>query len=122
MPKPRNAKLYAWVKKYADRIYKKTSAYKSGFIVRRYKSLCGTYEDDGKPRNLARWYKEKWEDVAKIGYPVYRPTRRISKKTPLTKKEIDPKNFRAQAKLKQSYRGDKNLPAFKAKAKQKKRQ
>lgn len=32
----------------------------------------------------------------KKGYPVYRPTKRISKATPLIVQEIDPKNLRKQ--------------------------
>ena len=41
MPTPANPKLYTEVKKYADTIYSKPSAYKSGFIVKTYKQNGG---------------------------------------------------------------------------------
>ena len=38
MPTPTDKKLYARVKKQADTVYSKPSAYKSGYIVKEYKS------------------------------------------------------------------------------------
>ena len=73
----------------ADKIYKKPSAYKSGYIVKTYKSLGGTYRDDKATKNLSRWFKEKWADVGNKEYPVYRPTKRLNKLTPFTVNEID---------------------------------
>jgi hypothetical protein len=115
MPTPVNQDLYNRVKKYADTIYKKPSAYKSGFIVKKYKELGGEYIDDNKPKNLQRWFKEEWKDVGGLEYPVYRPTKRVSKKTPLTPSEIDPTNLKKQIIIKQDIKGDKNLPKFKEK-------
>ncbi len=115
MPTPVNQELYNRVKKYADTIYKKPSAYKSGFIVKKYKELGGEYIDDNKPKNLQRWFKEEWKDVGGLEYPVYRPTKRVSKKTPLTPAEINPTNLKNQISLKQEIKGDKNLPKFKEK-------
>jgi hypothetical protein len=115
MPTPANQTLYNQVKQYADTIYKKPSAYKSGFIVKKYKELGGTYIDDNKPKNLKRWFKEDWKDVGNLDYPVYRPTKRISEKTPLTPSEIKPSNLKKQIKLKQELKGDYNLPEFKSK-------
>jgi len=112
MPKIDNPQLYAKAKREADATYKKPSAFKSGFIVKRYKEMGGTYTEDKKPKNLQRWFKEDWKDVAGLGYPVFRPTRRVSKKTPLTPDEIDPKNLVEQSILKQKLRGNKNLPPF----------
>jgi len=43
---------------------------------------------------------------------VYRPTKRINKKTPLTPDEIDPANLKEQIVLKQKLKGKKNLPSF----------
>lgn len=105
--------LYEKVKKQADMIYKKSSAYKSGYIVKEYKKLGGRYSGK-KPINkgLNRWYKEKWTDVGGQSYPVYRPKKRITKETPLTVSEIDPKNLKEQIKLKQKIKGKKNLPPF----------
>jgi len=115
MPIIDNQKLYDKVKKEADKIYKKPSAYKSGYIVKKYKELGGTYTDDNKPKDLERWFDEKWEDVAGLKYPVYRPTKRISKETPLLAKEIDPYNLMVLSLLKQIIKGDKNLPPFQEK-------
>jgi hypothetical protein len=115
MPIIDNQSLYDKVKLEADEKYKKSSAYKSGWIVKRYKDLGGTYTEDNKPKNLKRWFKEDWKDVANLAYPVFRPTIRINKNTPLTPNEISPSNLAKQSKLKQIYRGEKNLPPFKEK-------
>jgi hypothetical protein len=115
MPTPLDKELYAKAKAEADKIYKKSSAYKSGFIVKLYKKMGGEYAEDGQPHNLQRWYKEHWIDVGNVDYPVYRPTIRINEKTPLTVSEIDKKNLKSQIKLKQEYKGFKNLPPFRAK-------
>jgi hypothetical protein len=131
MPTPKNQKLYNQVKHLADKLYSKSSAYKSGYIVKKYKELGGEYLDDNQPKNLKRWFKEDWEDIghkeylqgrfeSKLGikdakfplYPVYRPTKRVNKKTPLTIQEIKPSNLKDQILLKQLYKGDKNLPPF----------
>lgn len=115
MPIILDQKLYDKVKAEADQRYKKPSAYKSGWIVKTYKERGGEYGDDNQPKNLARWYKEDWEDIGNQAYPVYRPTKRISKKTPLTADEIDPKQAKKQIKLKQIIKGDANLPPFEKK-------
>jgi len=112
MPKPDNLILYNKVKKQSDTVYKKPSAYKSGYIVKTYKELGGTYSDDGKPKNLKRWYSEDWISVGGK-YPTYRPTKRISKMTPLTVSEISKTNLKNQIMLKQKIKGSKNLPPFK---------
>ena len=112
MPKIVDKELYDLVKHKADEIYKKSSAYKSGYIVKKYKELGGRYEDDNEPKNLKRWYQEKWKDIGHKEYPVYRPTLRINKNTPLTINEIDKDNLKKQIKLKQIIKGDKNLKPF----------
>jgi hypothetical protein len=58
-----NPRLYAKAKAKADETYKTHSAYKSGFIVKEYKRLGGKYLEDSKPKDLKRWFKEKWGDV-----------------------------------------------------------
>ena len=115
MPKVIDLDLYNKVKDEADRLYKKSSAYKSGWIVKKYKELGGEYADDNQPQNLKRWFKEEWADVGNKEYPVYRPTKRINEKTPLTIDEIDPSQLKEQIKLKQVIKGDANLPPFKIK-------
>lgn len=112
MPTPIDKRLYERIKRIADEKYDKSSAYKSGFIVKLYKKMGGTYRDDDNPMNLKRWFKEKWTDVGNESYPVYRPTKRISKETPLTVLEIDPENLKEQIALKQKIKG-RNLPPFK---------
>lgn len=108
---PTNQRLYQQVKKRADQVYAVPSAYKSGWIVKTYKSMGGTFENDHRPRSLRRWFKEKWVDIGHKAYPVYRPTRRISKKTPLTVSEIDPRHAKQQIRLKQRLH-EKHLPPF----------
>jgi hypothetical protein len=116
MPIPKDKELYEKVKKEADIIYKKPSAFKSGFIVKKYKELGGEYADDNKPKNLKRWFKEEWRSIGTPEqYPVFRPTKRINKSTPLTPEEINPKNLKEQIKRKQVIKGDKNLTPFKPK-------
>jgi hypothetical protein len=112
MPTPADKSLYERVKKEADKIYDKPSAYKSGYIVKKYKELGGEYLDDKKTRGLKNWFRAKWTDVGNKEYPVYRPTKRVNKDTPLTIDEIDPKNLRDQIALKQIIKGDANLPPF----------
>ena len=112
---PKDTELYEIVKFYVYSIYKKNSAYRSGMIQKMYKQLGGRYVDNGE-RKLARWYQEKWEDVnpdkTESSYPVYRPTKRVTKETPKTSDEIPKKRLEEQAKLKQKIKGKKNLPKF----------
>ena len=93
MEKAKDKKLYERVKK---QIYQKMpihSAYRSAQVIKEYKKRGGEFKDDGKERKLTRWFKEEWKDVnpnkTKDSYPVYRPTIRVSKDTPLTLNEID---------------------------------
>lgn len=108
-----NQELYDKVKLYADQVYKKPSAYKSGFIVKMYKRQGGTYSNDKKEKSLKRWFKEAWQDIGNKSYPVFRPTIRVNEKTPLLESEIDPDQLEKQIKLKQKIKGNQNLPKFK---------
>jgi hypothetical protein len=109
--------LYDAVKAHANKVYDKPSAYKSMYIQKLYKQLNGKYKDDGSERKLSRWMSERWTDAGdkKDGYPVLRPTVRISQDTPLTVDEIDKQDLQKQIKLKQIIKGKKNLPKFKPK-------
>ena len=114
--KPNDPALYEEAKAVVYPRYKKPSAYRSGALVKEYKKLGGTFSDepnDKKP--LKRWFKEEWADVGGLDYPTYRPTKRITKDTPLTASEISPEELAKQAILKQKIKGEKNLPAFKGK-------
>ena len=112
MPIPLDTKLYKKVFREADIVYDKPSAYKSMWIQREYKRRGGIYKEDGKERKLDRWKKEEWRDIGNKDYPVYRPTKRVSKSTPLTVFEIDPNQAKSQIALKQKIKGSKNLPPF----------
>jgi hypothetical protein len=112
MPIVVDTELYDLVKKHADDVYKKSSAYKSGYIVKTYKKLGGRYLDDNEPRNLQRWYQEKWQDIGGREYPVYRPTVRVNQMTPLLVSEISPSVLKKQIKRKQIIKGTKNLEPF----------
>ncbi len=107
--------IYEKAKKEVYAMYTKPSAYRSGMLVKRYKELGGTYSGKKTKMGLTAWFKSKWMDVGGKEYPVYRPTVRVNKATPLTVQEIDPKNLRKQIELKQKIKGKKNLPPFKAK-------
>lgn len=109
-----NPKIYEKAKQIADRTYKTHGAYKSAFLVKKYKELGGEYADDGKPHELTRWLQEKWQDVAGLPYPVYRPTVKVSKETPLTASEISADSLARNAVLKQIYQNEKNVPPFEA--------
>ena len=74
--------IYEKSLKKANEVYgTKSSAYRSAYIVKTYKELGGKI--DSNTTNLERWFKEKWRYVGNKNFPVYRPTKRISKKTPL---------------------------------------
>ncbi len=108
---PINKKLYEKAKAEVYPKYKKPSAYRSGAVVKRYKELGGKFKEDGE-RKLKRWFQEEWKDIGGKDYPVYRPTKRITKDTPLTPSEITPQNLSKQVETKQKIKGEKNLPPF----------
>jgi hypothetical protein len=112
---PLDKELYEEVKRLADEKYKKNSAFKSGWITKTYLSLNGRYSGTKTKDGLTRWFKESWTDVGNQSYPVYRPTKRVSKKTPLTATEISPTQLKKQIALKQKIKGKKNLPKFEPK-------
>lgn len=121
MPIILNPKLYEKAKKIADEKYVKPSAYKSMFLVKTYKDMGGKYQDDGKERKLARWKNEEWADInpnkTKDSYPVYRPTKRMTRDTPLLASEIDPADLKKKSAKKQIIKGESNLEPFKKKGK-----
>lgn len=98
---PNDKELYEKTKKEIYKKYPKHSAYRSGLLVQAYKEA---YEKKHKSKNaysgkknqnegLSRWYSEEWKnDKGGIGYTskssVYRPTKRITKDTPITFSEL----------------------------------
>ena len=105
--KPNDLELYNKVKRYIYNKYPIHSAYRSGLLVKEYKKQYkNIYKNNlaykgKKPikKGLDRWFKEKWvnqrhETGYKYKSDIYRPTKRITKKTPktlyeLTKKQIN---------------------------------
>ena len=118
---PLDKELYEEVKKHINTLYKKPSAYRSGAYVKLSKQLGGRYKEDTTTTSiddfpLARWFAEGWKDVnpdkTKTSYPVYRPTKKVSEKTPKIASEISEQRLKEQAKKKQVIKGQKNLPKF----------
>lgn len=112
---PSDIKLYNKTKKQIYKRIPKHSAYRSGILVQTYKkkfkNKYGTRKspykgnkNETKKKGLSRWFKEKWVNQrGEIGYKykndIYRPSKRISKKTPLTHKELSKKEInRARTK------------------------
>ena len=98
MAKPTNPQLYAKAKAKYSKL--KHSAYKSGLVVKEYKRLGGRYSG-AKPKKtgLSRWFKEDWRTQSgsktyKKKGDVFRPTKRITKKTPATFKELGKKRIK----------------------------
>jgi hypothetical protein len=105
---------------------KRWNAYLSGLLVQEYKRRGGQFKDDDELRrektDLYRWFQENWKNLTPhLEYPVYRPTKRITKKTPLTANEINPVQLQEQIQRKQKIKGSDNLPPFKPKAKPRQR-
>lgn len=92
-PKPINKSLYKKVKKEIFSKYPENSAYRSGLLVKTYKERGGKYIGNKSKSSLNRWFQEDWKNQrGGIGYSktgdVYRPTKKVSKKTPKTFKEL----------------------------------
>ena len=56
-------------------------------------------------KGLSRWFKEKWVNQrGEVGYKyksdIYRPSKRITKKTPKTYKELTKKRIKKARKIK----------------------
>ena len=109
-PVPKDQELYRRIK---ARVYRQNpvhSAYRSAEVVRQYKRA---YKGPGQPyigtrpskTGLSRWFKEDWKsDTGKYGYTskssVYRPTKRITSKTPKTFKELGRKRIQRAKRIK----------------------
>ena len=105
--KPVDIKLYNKTKKYIYKKYPQHSAYRSGNLVKTYKkAFTKKYGSRKQPyigkkhtkKGLKRWFDEKWVNQRKeLGYKykndIYRPSKRITKKTPKTHKELKKKEI-----------------------------
>ena len=106
-PEPSDSKLYEKVKKEIYKQHPKHSAYRSGIVVKTYKERYAKKNGNRKQpykgkrtkkKGLGRWFREKWVNQrGEVGYKykndVYRPSKKITRKTPkthgeLTKREI----------------------------------
>ena len=108
MVEPTDEKLYNTVKKKIYKEQPKHSAYRSGKVVKEYKKrFTKKYGKKKSPykgkqtkkRGLSRWFSEKWVNQrGEIGYKnkndIYRPTFRITKKTPTTHGELSKKQIK----------------------------
>jgi hypothetical protein len=107
MPVPSDCKLYNKIKNQVKKDIPKHSAYRSGIIVKKYKSTFSKKYPRRSPykgkhtqkKGLSRWFKEEWKNQrGDVGYKyksdVYRPTKRITKKTPITFKELSSKRLK----------------------------
>lgn len=127
MPEPVNKQLYEKVKKLANKKFSsKTGIYKSSWIVKKYKELGGKYKGKKPSKTgLSRWYLEDWVDLnrkkngkyekcgrksSKKGkYPICRPSKRITSKTPRTFKEISKKSLKKAKQLKSKIKSRGNV-------------
>ena len=122
MPEPLDKVLYNRIKKEANKQFKSPSGiYRSSWIVREYLRRGGKYAGKKDENSgLSRWFKEKWVDLNRpiqgtsqyencgrdnvdIGkYPLCRPSKRITKDTPKTYKELSQKSIRKAKREKKS--------------------
>ena len=108
MVEPTDEKLYNTVKKKIYKEQPKQSAYRSGKVVKEYKKRFtkkygkrkSPYKGNKtKKRGLSRWFSEKWVNQrGEVGYKnkndIYRPTFRITKKTPTTHDDLSKKQIK----------------------------
>lgn len=106
MPEPTNMKLYNKVKAEIKKKVPKHSAYRSGMIVQEYKRRGGKYRGiKSKKNGLGRWFKESWSTqngnkIYKKKGDIFRPTKRITKKTPITMGELSSNKIKRAMKEK----------------------
>ena len=106
MSKPTDINLYNQIKEKVFKEIPKHSAYRSGILVRRYKEAFlkkhgnnNSYRGNKKEtEGLSRWFKEDWKNQrGQSGYQkkgdIYRPTKKITNKTPATYQELTKKQL-----------------------------
>ena len=112
-PKPRDIFLYEKVKKEIYKKHPKHSAYRSGLLVQKYKKDFKKKYGKKNPyigkktkkKGLKRWFDEEWVNQrGEVGYKfkndIYRPSKRITKKTPITHSELSNKEIKRARKVK----------------------
>ena len=107
MATPKDVKLYERIRK---RLYKRMShsVYRSALLVKEYKTAyklkygsANAYvgKKPTKRSGLKRWLAEEWRNQrGEVGYKyksdVYRPTKRVTTKTPITFNELTKSELR----------------------------
>jgi hypothetical protein len=127
MSEPVNKELYEKAKRMAtEKFTSPTGAYRSMWIVRKYKEIGGTYSGRKSSSKLERWRKEGWIDLnqpnGKGGYercghkntqnnkyPLCRPSKTISKDTPRKYQDINESSIRKANIEKQKIREKGNI-------------
>jgi hypothetical protein len=115
MPDPVDQKMYNRIKEQVKRDIPKHSAYRSGIMVQKYKKAFAKKYGSKSPykgkktstKGLKRWFLEDWRNQAgKIGYhsksDIYRPTKRITKGTPITHGELTKKEKKRARRIKRT--------------------
>lgn len=110
---PKDKPLYNAIKKKLFSKITKNSAYRSALLIKKYKeeykkkhkSNKAYTGKKNKKKGIARWMKEEWRTQdGKKTYSkksdVFRPTKRITKKTPKTFKELGSKRIKKAQKEK----------------------
>jgi hypothetical protein len=114
MPVPRDTGLYERTKNDIYHKIPKHSAYRSGVLVQEYKRrFSQKYGANKSPYigrktekvGLKRWFSEKWVNQrGEVGYrfknDVYRPSKRITQKTPVNYGELSQKQIQKARKTK----------------------
>jgi hypothetical protein len=114
MPNPRDLVLYDRTKHDIYQKIPKHSAYRSGVLVQEYKRrFSQKYGEKKDPyigkktekAGLKRWFSEKWVNPrGEVGYrfknDVYRPSVRITRKTPITYSELSRNQIQKARKTK----------------------
>jgi hypothetical protein len=112
---PVDKQLYNKIKAKVYKRIPKHSAYRSGIVVKEYKEAFKKKYGNKSPyigrkeakQGLTRWFAERWRTQdGKVGYKkkgdVYRPTKRITKDTPKTFKELSKKEIKEAQKEKKT--------------------
>jgi hypothetical protein len=126
MSEPVNKALYEKAKRMAtEKFTSPTGAYRSMWIVRKYKEMGGTYTRRKNSSKLERWRKEMWVDLQrpKKGggyercgepnnsnkYPLCRPSKTISQDTPRKYQDINKTSIEKAKQEKQKIKGSGNI-------------
>jgi len=123
MPTATDPVLYEEAKDFIVSKYKTNSPFRSGAIVKKYKEMYkenhksdNPFTETNHPKNLTRWFDEKWVAVNPTqnmgGKPVFRPTKKVNSRTPQLLQDTASKVLKQQIALKQKTPITKRLPRY----------